>query len=462
MTLTANAHINISAILGIHFMPTLTSYDPINRAPLGDVPITEPAQMPVVVLRAKQAQKTWGALSLTQRQQKVAQAYECLTAVEEQLTLLISKEMGKDYRRASYEVAGTIQNATYFTQEIAQALKTEQMGRNGEMQYRPLGVVGVISPWNYPLAMANNLLLPALVAGNSVVLKPSEETPLVADLFVRTLNQVLPENVLQIAHGDAEIGKALVNSEINMVAFTGSLAAGKHIMASAASGLKRLVMELGGNDPLIVMASADIDEAVQFSVASSFENTGQMCTSTERIYVDERIADEFEQKVVALARRYQAGAWDQHNVNIGPIVNPKQHANVLSQLEDAKAKGATFLLGKHHYQLPYIQPTVVTGITPDMLLERDETFGPVVAISRFKHLSEAVERANASPYGLGAVVFGGAGANAVAQQMEAGMVAINQGAGGLGPWVGAKQSGFGFHGTAAGHRQFAQLRIISQ
>ena len=443
-------------------MPTLTSYDPINRKPLGNVPITEPARMPVVVLRAKKAQKSWSALSIDERQQKVVQAYERLSSVEDELILLISKEMGKDHRRASYEVAGTVQNAGYFTQEIGQALQSESMGRNGELQYRPLGVVAVISPWNYPLAMANNLLLPALVAGNSVVLKPSEETPLVADLFVKTLNQVLPDGVLQIAHGDAETGKALVNSEINMVAFTGSLAAGKHIMASAASGLKRLVMELGGNDPLIVMASADIDEAVQFAVASSFENTGQMCTSTERIYVDERIADVFEQKVVALASRYQAGAWDQHNVNIGPIVNPKQHANVLSQLEDAQSKGATFLLGKHQYELPYIQPTVVTGITPDMLLERDETFGPVVAISRFNHLSEAVERANASPYGLGAVVFGGAGANDVAQQMEAGMVGINQGAGGLGPWVGAKQSGFGFHGSAAGHRQFAQLRVISK
>tara|TARA_B110000211_G_scaffold232601_1_gene296733 strand:- start:7820 stop:9151 length:1332 start_codon:yes stop_codon:yes gene_type:complete len=443
-------------------MSTLTSYSPIDRKPLGDVAITEPVDMPAVVLRAKHAQKSWSALTLGERQQKIINAYEALNAVDDELTLLISKEMGKDYRRASYEVGGTIQNTAYFAQEIAQALQSESIGREGEMQYRPLGVVAVISPWNYPLAMANNLLLPALIAGNTVVLKPSEETPLVADLFVNTLNQTLPENVLQIVHGDAETGKALVNGDINMVAFTGSLAAGKHIMASAASGLKRLVMELGGNDPMIVMASADIDKAVQFAVASSFENAGQMCTSTERIYVDERVADEFEQKVVALARRYQVGSWDQQHVNIGPIVNPKQHANILSQLEDAHAKGAKFLLGKPHYELPYIQPTVVTGIIPNMTLEQDETFGPVVAISRFNHLSEAVERANASPYGLAAVVFGGAGANDVAEQMEAGMVAINKGAGGLGPWVGAKQSGFGFHGTAAGHRQFAQVRVINK
>ncbi|WP_144210999.1 aldehyde dehydrogenase family protein [Shewanella donghaensis] len=443
-------------------MSMLISYDPIDQQAIGEVPITTNAQMPTLVAAAKKAQHAWAKVSLLDRQQIVVKAYEKLAKVQESLTLLISKEMGKDYRRASYEVAGTAQNAGYFCQEIAAALKPESMGHGAELQYRPLGVVAVIAPWNYPLAMANNLLLPALMAGNSVILKPSELTPLVADLFVSTLNEVLPEGVLQIAHGDSATGKALVEADINMVAFTGSLAAGKHIMASAASSLKRLVMELGGNDPMIVMATADIDKAVQFAVASSFENAGQMCTSTERVYVDARVAEEFEQKVVALASRYQVGQWDQTNVNIGPIVSHKQHQRVLSQLKDAEQKGAKFLLGNADYEVPYIQPTVVTDIRPEMQLEHDETFGPVVAISRFTHISEAIERANASPFGLGAAVFGGAGAADVAEQIEAGMVGVNQGAGGPGPWVGAKQSGFGFHGTAAGHRQFAQVRVISK
>lgn len=443
-------------------MSALISYDPITRHAVGEVAITAPHQVAERVSKAKQAQKSWAQLSLSERQQQVTSAYQNLAKVQEQLTLLISKEMGKDYRRASYEAGGTVQNGAYFSQEIGHALKPEPMGHGAELQYRALGVVAVISPWNYPLAMANNLLMPALIAGNTVILKPSEETPLVADLFVQTLNEVLPEDVLQVAHGGAETGKALVQADVNMVAFTGSMAAGKHIMASAAPGLKRLVMELGGNDPMIVMAAADIDRAVQFAVASSFENAGQMCTSTERIYVDERIADEFEQKVVALARQYRVGAWDMANVNIGPIVSPKQHQHVLSHLQDAQQKGADFLLGSAEHELPYIQPTVVTNVTPDMLLENAETFGPVVAISRFKHVSEAVTRANDSEYGLGAVVFGGAGAEDVAEQLEAGMVGINQGAGGPGPWVGAKSSGFGFHGTAAGHRQFAQVRVIAK
>ena len=443
-------------------MTVLVSYDPIENKALGQVPIASDKQIATLVKRAKLAQKNWATQSLIERQQQIVAAYKHLGTVQESLGLLISQEMGKDFRRASYEAGGAVQNAQYFCQEIAQSLQSEPLGNGSELQYRALGVVAVISPWNYPLAMANNLLLPALMAGNSVILKPSEETPLVADLFVKTLNEVLPDGLLQIAHGGADTGKALVSGDINMVAFTGSLAAGKHIMASAALSLKRLVMELGGNDPMIVMASADIDKAVQFAVASSFENAGQMCTSTERIYVDERIADEFEQKVVSLASRYQVGAWDKPGVNIGPIVNAKQHRKVIAHLKDAELKGARFLLGHADYQPPFIQPTVVAEITADMLLEQDETFGPVVAISRFNDIAEAIARANNSPYGLSASVFGGGGAAEAADKIEAGMVGINQGGGGVGPWVGAKQSGFGFHGGAAGHRQFAQVRVLSK
>ncbi|WP_445776379.1 aldehyde dehydrogenase family protein [Shewanella sp.] len=455
-------------------MAVLTSYDAgsyhkvagsdsIQATAVGSVDALAISDLPQVIALAKTAQKAWASFSLIERQQLVVKAYQQLHAVQDELATLISQEMGKDYRRATYEVGGTLQNAGYLASEIADAFATENVGNRTELQYRPLGVVAVISPWNYPLAMANNLLMPALIAGNSVVLKPSEETPLVAQLFIDTLNKVLPQNVLQVVQGDKSLGQALVSADINMVAFTGSMAAGKHIMANAASGLKRLVMELGGNDPMIVMADANMDAAVRFAVASSFENAGQMCTSTERVYVDERIADEFERKVVALASRYRVGAWDAGNVNIGPIVNPTQHQKVLEQLQDAKAKGAQFLLGSDDYPLPYIQPTVVSNITPLMQLETEETFGPIVAISRFSDINDAISRANNSHYGLGAVVFGGPGANAVADQLEAGMVGINQGVGGgNAPWVGAKQSGFGFHGTAAGHRQFAQVRVISR
>jgi acyl-CoA reductase-like NAD-dependent aldehyde dehydrogenase len=310
--------------------------------------------------------------------------------------------------------------------------------------------------------MANNLIVPALVAGNAVVFKPSEETPLVADAFVKILNQKLPEGVLQIIHGDEDQGKALVESQVNLIAFTGSQAVGKDIMARAAGGLKRLVMELGGNDPMIVLEDADISAAARFAVASSFENAGQMCTSTERIYVDKKIADTFEKQVVEVASRYKTGPWNMPGVNIGPIINSDQHAMIIDHIRDAESKGARILLGGSQQPERYIQPTVIADLTPEMIMEQEETFGPVVAMSRYTNLEEAVQRANNSVYGLGAVVFGQRHAQSVADQIEAGMVGINQGVGGgNAPWVGAKQSGFGFHGSPDGHRQFAQVRVMS-
>jgi acyl-CoA reductase-like NAD-dependent aldehyde dehydrogenase len=280
---------------------------------------------------------------------------------------------------------------------------------------------------------------------------------------VGSLNKVLPEGVLQILHGDGAQGRALVEADVNLIAFTGSQAVGKEIMARAADGLKRLVMELGGNDPMIVLEDADIAKAARFAVASSFENSGQMCTSTERIYVDEKIANTFEEQVVQLAARYKIGPWDKPGVNIGPIINSDQHDTIVTHIRDAEEKGARILLGSSKQPERYITPTVIADITPEMTMEHEETFGPVVAIARFTNVGDAVKRANDSAYGLGAVVFGKQEARWVADQMEAGMVGINQGVGGGGgaPWVGAKQSGFGYHGSPAGHRQFAQVRVLT-
>jgi acyl-CoA reductase-like NAD-dependent aldehyde dehydrogenase len=191
-----------------------------------------------------------------------------------------------------------------------EALQPRPTAPGTRIEYRALGVAAVISPWNYPLAMAANLLVPALVAGNAVIFKPSEETPLVARMLVERLNEILPEGVLQTVYGDGEQGRALVESDINLVAFTGSMATGRDIMARAAPGLKRLVMELGGNDPMIVLEDADLESGARFAAASSFENAGQMCTSTERIYVHEAIAARFEKLVTDLSRRYRVGPWD--------------------------------------------------------------------------------------------------------------------------------------------------------
>lgn len=441
----------------------IVSYDPGNGDLIGDIEVTDIADIDKVVSSASDALANWMETGIDERVKILQRAYSNLESEMNQFAKLLAREMGKDIGRAGGEVSGTVYGGPYIARDVADALKKQDAGGGTSIEYRPLGVAAVISPWNYPLAMANNLIVPALVAGNTVVFKPSEETPLIAQKFVECLNEILPENVLQIIHGNGEQGRALVESNVNIIAFTGSQAVGKDIMKRASGQLKRLVMELGGNDPMIVLEDAGIESAARFAVASSFENAGQMCTSTERIYVDEKIADEFEDRVVEIASYYKVGPWDMQGVNIGPIINKKQHDKVVEHIYDAELKGARVLLGGSLQPERYIKPTVIADTSEDMLLEKEETFGPVVAISRFKTIDEAIERANNSTYGLGAVVFGKVDAAAVADKMEAGMVGINRGVGGSGssPWVGAKQSGFGYHGSPEGHRQFTQVRVVS-
>lgn len=447
-----------------HTIEYLTSYNPSTGETLGQLPISSDDHITETVAQAQKALKQWKAAPIGDRVRRIKAAYAQIKPYASELSELLSQEMGKDLRRARGEVEGGIFTGGYHAESAQKALAKKSLGHGTELHYKALGVVAVISPWNYPVMMANNLIVPALVAGNTVVLKPSEETPLIAHAFFKHLVAHLPEGVFNIIHGDGRVGEALVKSDVQLIAFTGSQNVGKHIMAHAATNLKRLVMELGGNDPMIVLEDADIEQAAGFAVASSFENAGQMCTSTERIYVDQRIAERFEQRVVEIARQYQVGPWDQANVNIGPIINVKQHQKILSHIQDAKNKGARILLGSCEYEAPYIQPTVVADLTPDMAMSKEETFGPVVAIGRFESIEHAIELANNSNYGLGACVFGYKHAEEVANQLEAGMIGINQGPGGAGdaPWVGAKQSGFGFHGSAEGHRQFSQITVIGK
>lgn len=445
----------------------LTSFDPSNGEIVGKVPITEVELIPQIVEKARIAQKEWGKLTVDERIQYIDKAAKLLSEKSRELGILLSREAGKNLDRGIGEVEGCAYDAVYRAKLVKDAIKTQVFkgyGMETHLEYNPIGVCAVITPWNYPILMAHWLIIPALTAGNTVVFKPSEETPLIAQAYVDTFNKVLPEGVLQIIHGADEQGKALVKSDVNLIAFTGSREVGKDIMKNASGGLKRLIMELGGKDPLIVMEDADVDKAARFAVANSFENAGQMCVSTERIFVDEKIADEFERKAVQYAQYYKVGPWNDQSANIGPIINDKQRNNILRHIEDAIDKGAKVLLGGRNHPERYVLPTVLTNITDDMLIAKEETFGPVVCITRYTDIDEAIKAANNTDFGLGAVVFGKKDVEIVAKQLEAGMVGINQGVGGIGdtPWVGAKQSGFGYHGSPDGHRQFTQVRVVSK
>lgn len=445
----------------------LHSWNPVTKELIGEVEVTEVSEINEIVKKSKIAQKEWASLTINERINYLKKVGEVLSQRAKGLTVLLSKEMGKDLGRASGEVNGCAGDITYRADEVKKAIETQRFisyGVQTELEYNPLGVVAVISPWNYPISMAHWLIIPSLVAGNSVVFKPSEETPLIAQEYAKIFQAILPKNVLQIIHGDEEQGKALVQSDVNLIAFTGSKEAGKHIMKSASDGLKRLILELGGKDPLIVMEDANIDKAARFAVASSFENAGQMCTSTERIYVHENIKDQFIKKVTQIASHYEVGSWDNPNTDIGAIINDNQRNIIREHINDAIEKGAKLHLGNIKREDSFVEPTVLSEVTDDMLVFKDETFGPVVAISSYSDIDDAINRANQSEFALGASIFGNKNVDEVAKKLDAGMLGINQGVGSIGdtPWIGAKQSGYGYHGSPDGHRQFTQAKVVTR
>jgi acyl-CoA reductase-like NAD-dependent aldehyde dehydrogenase len=444
----------------------LKSYDPSNGKLIDEVSLTTIESISSIVEESKQAQVLWSQLSIDHRIEYIIKASKRLQRRQEAIGTLLSKEMGKPLNSGIGEVMGCASDVKTRAHQVKDALKTvttRGYGMKTELQYKPLGVCAVITPWNYPVSMAHWLIIPALVAGNTVVFKPSEETPLVAQAYVDVFNEVLPKNVLQIVHGADEQGKELVKSDVDLIAFTGSKAVGKDIMKNSAQSLKRMIMELGGNDPLIVMADADIDQAAQFAIGNSFSNSGQMCISTERIFVDEKIAEKFEHQMAAYSKYYKVGPWSDKSANLGPIINQKQRDHIIRHIKDAVDKGARILAGGTEHPDRYILPTVLSNITSEMDMSHEETFGPVASIRRFTDVDEAIQLANDSDFGLGAVIFGHKNVNQLANQLEAGMIGINQGIGGIGdtPWVGAKQSGFGFHGSPDGHKQFTQVRVIT-
>jgi succinate-semialdehyde dehydrogenase/glutarate-semialdehyde dehydrogenase len=449
-------------------METLKSYNPATGALVGEVPVTQPEDISAVVDRSRAAQPAWAALGHEGRARLLTEAAESFRDKTDDLARLITQEMGKPLFEAEVEAKSLAHVASELT-EIGEALAPEIFddGRSHSMVYHdPLGVCAAITPWNFPMSMPAWMVLPALAAGNTVVLKPSEETPLCGQAYAGVLNERLPADVLIVVHGADEQGKRLVESDVDLIAFTGSRETGKHILRQASGGLKRVILELGGKDPMIVLESADLERAAKFAAQNSFRNAGQVCVSTERIFVPEMIADRFEVLLKEQASGLKQGDGLEEGTRVGPMVNEQQKDHVLGQLEEAVKDGAEVLVGGDGHRDNFVTPTVLTGVTEDMAIAREETFGPVACVTRVESEEEAIERANATHFGLGAVVFGADDDRTaqVARRLTAGMIGINRVAGGAvgTPWVGARQSGYGFHKSKDGHRQFTQARVVTK
>ena len=447
----------------------LTSINPANGEVVGSVAFTPVEHIARMVQQAHAAQQTWGALSLRERAEILRPAAARLTQEAARLGDLASRELGKPLAEAVGEATYT---ATAFAQEIDQIVDaladiTRADARTTSiLRHAPLGVCAAITPWNFPILMPHQSVLPALIAGNTVLLKPSEETTLVACEYASILNEFLPHGVLTMVIGDGTQGRALVLSDVNLIVFTGSRETGKRILSDAGPSLKRVILELGGKDPLIVLDDADLDLAAAFAVRNSFRNAGQVCVSTERIYVDAAVRAEFLAKMVEKTAALKQGDPSEETTTVGPMVNARQKAKVVAQIDAAIAAGATVLAGGSAGSGNFIAPTILANVNHTMEIMREETFGPVACVQKFDSLDEAVRLANDTPFGLGAAVFGRdvARAEGIAARINTGMVGVNQGCGGADgcPWVGAKDSGYGFHSGPEGHRQFAQVRVISR
>lgn len=446
---------------------TLKSMNPASGEVVGEVPVATAQQITAAVARSRAAQESWRGLGIDKRVAALGLAGPKLVQRADELGLLLTREMGKPLAEAVGEVTSCGERLSETLAEITEALRPEILedkSTRSVVHRDPFGVCAAISPWNFPMAMPHWMIVPALAAGNTVVLKPSEETPLIAQAYVELVNESLPAGVLQVVHGAAEQGEALVAADVDLIVFTGSHEAGKHILASASAGLKRVILELGGKDPMIVMDGADVAEAAKFAVRNSFRNAGQVCVSTERIYVDNKIADRFEAEVVKLTGRQRVGEGTAEGVTVGPMINARQRDHVLAQIDDAVRRGAKVLAGGTGHRDGFIMPTVLADVTGDMDIMRAETFGPVACISRYGDPNEAVAHANDTPFGLGAVVFGPTDRAAeLARHLHAGMIGVNKSCGGATgcPWVGAKGSGYGWHSGKEGHRQFTQVRVVS-
>ena len=447
---------------------TLSSINPATQAVVGHVVVTDLDHIDRIVARARAAVAGWRDLGVDARRDRLAAAGPDLQAATDELAALLTDEMGKPLAEATAEVRSCA-SALGRLEEIAAALRPEVLTdeRTHTVLHRdPFGVAAVITPWNFPVSMPHQMVIPALMAGNTVVLKPSEHTPLVAGAWAEILGRHLPAGVLQVVHGDEAQGRALVAADVDLVAFTGSAAAGADIASVAGGGLKRLVLELGGKDPMVVLDDADLDAAARFAVRNSFRNAGQVCVSTERIYVARPVAEAFEAAVVELASALVVGPGTDPDTDVGPMISQGQKAHVVKQIRGAIEAGARAILGGEVGPDNWLAPTVLVDVDHSMDVMQRETFGPVAAIMRFDDDDEAIRLANDTPLGLGAVVFGGdeGRAMSVARRLDAGMVGVNRSVGGArgAPWVGAKHSGSGFHSGIEGHRQFAQVRIVSR
>jgi succinate-semialdehyde dehydrogenase / glutarate-semialdehyde dehydrogenase len=456
----------------------LTSFAPATGQPLAVIPQSSAADVREAFARARRAQRAWQRTSIDDRAAMLLRLHDIVLDRQDEIIDLICWESGKARKHAFDEPMHIALTARYYARTAHDHLDTDR--RRGvvpgltraEVNRVPKGVVGIISPWNYPFTMALCDGLPALLAGNAVVTKPDSQTVLTALLGAQLLEEAgFPRDLWNVVAGPGrELGTPLIE-QADYVCFTGSTATGKIIAQQCADRLIGCSLELGGKNPILILRDADLDKAAEGAVRACFSNAGQLCVSTERMFVADQVYDRFKDRFVAATKAMRLSAGLEWGSDMGSLISQDQLDTVTAHVEDAVAKGATVLAGgKARPDLgPYFfEPTILEGVTPDMTCFGHETFGPVISLYRFHDEADAVSRANDGEYGLNASIYSRdvRRARIIARQIKCGTVNINEGFGATfgsidAPMGGMRQSGMGRRQGSEGIHRYTETQAVA-
>lgn len=442
--------------------------NPATEERVASCPRASEEQLNEAVAAAKAAFPAWSATPIAERKKALNAIADVIEANAQDLARLLTQEQGKPIGDATGEVYGTAAFFRYFTMlDLPVKIIEDSEGKKVEAHRRPLGVIGAIVPWNFPMILMAFKLPPALLAGNTVVLKPAPTTPLTSLKFGELIKDILPAGVVNVIADENDLGAALTaHPDVRKISFTGSTATGQKVMAGAAGLLKRITLELGGNDAGIVLGDVNPKETAPQLFQSAFQNSGQVCIAMKRLYVHESIYDEMCDELANIANNTIVGDGLKQGTQLGPLQNKMQFEKVKELIDDAKKTGKIIAGGDTPEQTGYfIRPTIVRDITDGTRLVDEEQFGPVLPVIKYSDPEDAVARANASPYGLGGSIWSSDPQKAyeLATKLESGTVWVNKHAD-LAPNIpfgGARFSGLGTELGEEGLAEFTQLKIIN-
>jgi len=452
---------------------TLPVVNPASGQPIGSVPLCGSAETERAIAAAEVAQRAWARRPAKERSAILRKLNDLMLVNQDDLALIMTTEQGKPLAESKGEIAYAASFIEWFAEEARRVygdtIPAPQSDRRILALKQPIGVTAAITPWNFPTAMLTRKAGPALAAGCAMVVKPASQTPFSALAFAELADRAgLPKGLLSVLTGSAsKIGGEMTRSPIvRKLTFTGSTEVGRTLMKQSADTIKKLSLELGGNAPFIVFDDADIDAAVEGAMVSKYRNTGQTCVCANRIYVQRGVLEAFTQKLVAKVNALKVGEGTEPGVTQGPLIDDKAVAKIEEHVADALAKGGRVLAGGKRHALGgrFYEPTVIGGATADMLVAREETFGPLAPIFAFDTEDEAIAQANATEFGLASYFYSRdiGRVMRVAEALECGIVGVNTGliSTAEAPFGGVKQSGLGREGSRYGLDEFLEIKYV--